>query len=114
MSRAGALGFDPWAAMDAAPELAPARATLCRPPASPCLACGSRLWCSEPAVSPAWWCVACRHAEPGWTFRDPEEDAATAEAETHSARDGPNAAEKHARADRSRPVPTPCPTEARQ
>jgi hypothetical protein len=114
MSRAGALGFDGWAAAGVEPPPAPVRVADGRPPASPCPACGSRLWCSEPAVSPAWWCVACRHAEPGWTFRDPEEDAATAEAETHSASDGRNAAEKNARADGPRAVPTRRTTEARR
>lgn len=114
MSRAGALGFDPWAAMDAASEPSPVRAADGRPPASPCPACGSRLWCREPAVSPAWWCVACRHAEPGWTFRDPDEDAAMGEAETHSASISPNGRKMQARSDGPRPVPTRRTTEDRR
>ncbi len=41
-----------------------------RPPAAPCPTCNARWWAGERGT---WWCVACAHAAPGWTFRDPDE-----------------------------------------
>jgi hypothetical protein len=42
----------------------------------PCAVCGGRHWCRELTDPPGpWVCVQCEQAKPGWTFRDPVEDA---------------------------------------